>query len=250
MDLNRLNDTVDELEESSKQLVKFSKAYSDLKTLQADIAKNNNLLNGYTKSFKSIEALLTQTANVTTAKLTTLCKDLDKSSRELNLEKKELNTELERILSASFKNQNTETQALIRKESTLTRDALEASANYIINAIQSHSDKQLSLKTAQDTILLEKVDSTTEKLEDGLKEILQELTLKFEAQFLEIQSSAQNEIAQHFDEIDSSVNSSVKLLETKFEQLITNNARQTQTLILLMYVLIALCISIIIAQVF
>lgn len=248
MDLNRLNNTVEELEESSKQLAKFSKAYSELKTLQADIAKNNSLINGYAKSIKSIEALLNQTANETTTKLTTFRKDLEKSTKELNHEKKDLNAELEKILSANFKNQNAESQAAIRKEFTLTRDAIEASANYIIKALKADLEKQLNQRTTQDEMLLERVNSISEKVEDSFKEILQELPVKFEAQYLEIQSTAQNERVQDMEAIDASVNSAAKLLETKFEQLITNNAKQIQTLTLLMYVLIALCISIIISQ--
>jgi len=152
MDLEKLDNTIKELEEQSNNLKEFNKVYSEIGKLKQEIASNLKLLKENNESFGSISTEIKAGLVNSEKQLDKIENGIAKKIQELYNDSKAFQKELDSTIVTRLEKHKSDIQIDLRNEGTQIQRAFENTLNSNFNAMESklgvhfaNQNKQLSL---------------------------------------------------------------------------------------------------------
>lgn len=149
-DLEKLDNTIKELEEQSNNLKEFNKVYSEIGKLKQDIADNLKLLKENNNGFETISERVQSSLEKSEKQIEKLESKLLKIIGLLYQDNKNFQKELDASLITRLNKHSSDIQVGIRNEGTQIQRAFETSLNTNFNTMESklkenfyHQTKQL-----------------------------------------------------------------------------------------------------------
>lgn len=159
MDLQKLDNVVNELEQNSKQLKDFTAIYSEIATLHSNISRNLDLIEENNKSLNSVSTVIKEKTEENTEQLRVANDLIEQKIGEIYKDNKAFQKELDATLITRLDKHKSDIQIEIRNEGTQIQRAFETTLNTNFNSMESkikeRFDKQSKeLKTMKIVVFL------------------------------------------------------------------------------------------------
>lgn len=148
-DLEKLANTIKELEEQSNNLKEFNKVYSEIRKLKQDIADNLTLLKENNDGFETISERIQSRLEKSEKQIEKLESELLKKIQELYQDNKNFQKELDASLITRLDKHKSDIQVEIRNEGTQIQRAFETSLNTNFNSMESKLKENFYQQTKQ-----------------------------------------------------------------------------------------------------
>jgi enoyl-[acyl-carrier-protein] reductase (NADH) len=149
MDLEKLENTVLELEQNSKQLKSFVEVYAEISKLRNHIVGNATLLKSTASDIESINERLTSQLNSYSEQLEKIDTYLEKRIEELYKDNKHYHKELDGLIISKLNSHKAEIDNTIinqsRQSQTAFENAMRSSFNKLEDKMKSNYEAQTNL---------------------------------------------------------------------------------------------------------
>lgn len=147
MDLEKLDNTIKELEEQSSNLKEFNKVYSEIGKLKQDIADNLKLLKENNDGFETVSKRIQSSLEKSENQLENIESKLLKKIQELYQDNKNFQKELDSSIITRLDKHKFDIQVEIRNEGTQIQRAFETILNTNFNSMESKLKEKFSIQT-------------------------------------------------------------------------------------------------------
>lgn len=137
MDLEKLDNTIKELEEQSNNLKEFNKVYSEIAKLKQEIYSSLRLLQDNNESFRSISKEIKTGLEHSEKQLEKIEIGITKQIQELYNDSKAFQKELDSTIVTRLEKHKSDIQVEIRNEGTQIQRAFENALSSNFNAMES-----------------------------------------------------------------------------------------------------------------
>src|SRR5690554_5271995 len=149
MDLEKLDNVVNELEQNSKQLKDFTAVYSEISTLQSNINQNLELIEENNKNLNSVSAVIKKQTEENTKQLKVANEFLEQKIGEIYKDNKAFQKELDATLITRLDKHKSDIQIEIRNEGTQIQRAFETTLNSNFNTMEGKIKERFDLQSKE-----------------------------------------------------------------------------------------------------
>ena len=145
MDLEKLDNVVNELEQNSKQLKGFTAVYSEISTLQTNISRNLELIEENNRNLNSVSDVIKKQTEENTKQLKVANDFLEQKILEIYKDNKSFQKELD----ASLDKNKSDIQIEIRNEGTQIQRAFETTLNSNFSSMETKIKERFDLQSKE-----------------------------------------------------------------------------------------------------
>ncbi|WP_152287542.1 hypothetical protein [Flavicella marina] len=149
MDLEKLDNVVNELEDNSKQLKSFTTVYSEISTLQKDLNKNLKLIEENNNSLNSVSKEIKKRTSENTKQIKDTNDFLEKKTGEIYKDNKSFQKELDASLITRLDKHKSDVQIEIRNEGVQMQRAFENALNASFGQMESKIKEELTVQNSE-----------------------------------------------------------------------------------------------------
>lgn len=149
MDLEKLDNVVNELEQNSKQLKDFTAVYSEISTLQSNINQNLELIEENNKNLNSVSDVIKKQTEENTKQLKVANDFLEQKIGEIYKDNKAFQKELDATLITRLDKHKSDIQVEIRNEGTQIQRAFETTLNSNFNSMETKIKERFDLQSKE-----------------------------------------------------------------------------------------------------
>lgn len=149
MDLEKLDNVVNELEQNSKQLKDFITVYSEISTLQSNISRNLALIEENNKNLNSVSDVIKKQTEENTKQLKVINDFLEQNIGEIYKDNKAFQKELDSSLITRLDKHKSDIQVEIRNEGTQIQRAFETTLNSNFNSMETKIKERFYLQSKE-----------------------------------------------------------------------------------------------------
>ncbi|MCB0750886.1 MAG: hypothetical protein KDC52_05380 [Ignavibacteriae bacterium] len=149
MDLEKLDNVVNELEQNSKQLKDFTAVYSEISTLQSNISRNLDLIEENNKNLNSVSDVIKKQTEENTKQLKVANDFLEQKIGEIYKDNKAFQKELDSTLTTRLDKHKSDIQVEIRNEGTQIQRAFETTLNSNFNSMETKIKEHFDLQSKE-----------------------------------------------------------------------------------------------------
>ncbi|MBF0694193.1 MAG: hypothetical protein IR153_03930 [Flavobacterium sp.] len=149
MDLEKLDNVVNELEQNSKQLKDFTAVYSEISTLQSNISRNLDLIEENNKNLNSVSDVIKKQTEENTKQLKVANDFLEQKIGEIYKDNKAFQKELDSTLTTRLDKHKSDIQVEIRNEGTQIQRAFETTLNSNFNSMETKIKERFDLQSKE-----------------------------------------------------------------------------------------------------
>lgn len=149
MDLEKLDNVVNELEQNSKQLKDFTAVYSEISKLQSNISRNLELIEENNKNLSSISDVIKKQTEENTKLLKVANDFLEQKIGEIYKDNKAFQKELDATLITRLDKHKSDIQVEIRNEGTQIQRAFETTLNSNFNSMETKIRERFDLQSKE-----------------------------------------------------------------------------------------------------
>ena len=149
MDLEKLDNVVNELEDNSKQLKSFTTVYSEISTLQKDLNKNLKLIEENNNSLNSVSKEIKKRTSENTKQIKDTNDFLEKKTGEIYKDNKSFQKELDSSLITRLDKHKSDVQIEIRNEGVHMQRAFENALNASFGQMESKIKEELTVQNSE-----------------------------------------------------------------------------------------------------
>lgn len=149
MDLEKLDNVVNELEQNSKQLKDFTAVYSEISTLQSNISRNLELIEENNKNLNSVSDVIKKQTEENTKQLKVANDFLEQKIEEIYKDNKSFQKELDATLITRLDKHKSDIQVEIRNEGTQIQRAFETTLNSTFNSMETKIKERFDLQSKE-----------------------------------------------------------------------------------------------------
>ena len=149
MDLEKLDNVVNELEDNSKQLKSFTTVYSEISTLQKDLNKNLKLIEENNNSLNSVSKEIKKRTLENTKQIKDTNDFLEKKTGEIYKDNKSFQKELDASLITRLDKHKSDVQVEIRNEGVQIQRAFENALNASFGQMESKIKEELTVQNSE-----------------------------------------------------------------------------------------------------
>jgi hypothetical protein len=153
MDLEKLDNVVNELEQNSKQLKDFTAVYSEISTLQSNISRNLELIEVNNKNLNSVSDVIKKQTEENTKQLKVANEFLEQKIGEIYKDNKAFQKELDSTITTRLDKHKSDIQVEIRNEGTQIQRAFETTLNSNFNSMETKIKERFDLQSKELKIL-------------------------------------------------------------------------------------------------
>lgn len=153
MDLEKLDNAINELEQNSKQLKDFTAVYSEISKLQLNISSNLQLIEENNKNLDFISDIIKKQADENTKQLKIVNYFLEQKIGEIYKDNKTFQKEFDSTLITRLEKYKSDIQVEIRNEGTQIQRAFETSLNSNFNSMETKIKELFELQSKDIKIL-------------------------------------------------------------------------------------------------
>lgn len=146
MDLEKLDNAINELEQNSKQLKDFTTVYSEISTLQSNIFRNLELIEENNKNLNSVSIVIKKQTEENTKQLKVANDFLEQKIGEIYKDNKAFQKELDATLITRLDKHKSDIQVEIRNEGTQIQRAFETTLNSNFNSMETKIKERFDLQ--------------------------------------------------------------------------------------------------------
>lgn len=137
MDLEKLDNTILELEQNSRELKDFVKVYSEISQLKNDLLNNAVQLQESNKTIGKVDKELTATLESYTKQLNKIDQLLEKKIDELYKDNKSFQKELDQLIISKLSQHKSDIEVSVRNEGNQVERAIENALTSKFNALDA-----------------------------------------------------------------------------------------------------------------
>lgn len=137
MDLEKLDDVVNELEQNSKQLKGFTDVYSEISELQSNISRNLELIEENNKSLNTVSEVIQKKTAENTKQLEVNNDLVEQKIGEIYKDNKSFQKELDASLITRLDKNKFDIQVELRNEGTQIQRAFESTLNSNFDSLKT-----------------------------------------------------------------------------------------------------------------
>lgn len=149
MDLEKLDNVVNELEQNSKQLKDFTAVYSEISTLQSNISRNLELIEENNKNLNSVSDVIKKQTEENTKQLKVANDFLEQKIGEFYKDNQNFQKELDASLITRLDKHKSDVQIEIRNEGIQIQRAFETTLNTNFNSMESKLKELFDVQSKQ-----------------------------------------------------------------------------------------------------
>ena len=149
MDLDKLDNVMNELEQNSEKLKNFTAIYSEINTLQSTISTNTQQIEKSIKTLNTLNDAITKQGKENNKQLTVAIELLEKKIEELYKENKTFQRELDLSLTTRLDKHKSDIQLDIRNEGNQIQRAFETTLNSNFNMMESKIKENFALQNKE-----------------------------------------------------------------------------------------------------
>ena len=149
MDLDKLDNVVNELEQNSNQLKGFTAVYSEISSLQSSIKQNLKLIEENNRNLNSVSEVIKQKTAENTQQLKFVNELLEQKIGEIYKDNKAFQKELDATLITRLNKHKSDIQVDIRNEGTQIQRAFETTLNSNFNTMEIKLKESFDLQTKE-----------------------------------------------------------------------------------------------------
>jgi hypothetical protein len=149
MDLEKLDNVINELEQNSKQLKDFTAIYSEISTLQSNISHNLKLIEENNKNLNSVSDVIKKQTEENTKQLKVANDFLEQKIGEIYKDNKAFQKELDSTLTTRLEKHKSDIQVEIRNEGTQIQRAFETTLNSNFNSMETKIKERFDLQSKE-----------------------------------------------------------------------------------------------------
>ena len=149
MDLEKLDNVVNELEQNSKQLKGFTAVYSEISTLQTNISRNLELIEENNRNLNSVSDVIKKQTEENTKQLKVANDFLEQKILEIYKDNKSFQKELDASLITRLDKNKSDIQIEIRNEGTQIQRAFETTLNSNFNSMETKIKERFDLQSKE-----------------------------------------------------------------------------------------------------
>lgn len=149
MDLEKLDNVVNELEQNSKQLKDFTAVYSEINTLQSKISRNLELIEENNRNLNSVIDVIKKQSEENIKQLKVANDFLEQKIGEIYKDNKAFQKELDSTLTTRLDKLKSDIQVEIRNEGTQIKRAFETTLNSDFNSMETKIKERFDLQSKE-----------------------------------------------------------------------------------------------------
>ena len=149
MDLEKLDNVVNELEQNSKQLKGFTAVYLEINTLQTNISRNLELIEENNRNLNSVSGVIKKQTEENTKQLKVANDFLEQKIVEIYQDNKSFQKDLDSSLITRLDKNKSDIQIEIRNEGTQIQRAFETTLNSNFNSMETKIKERFDLQSKE-----------------------------------------------------------------------------------------------------